>query len=60
MKLSKTLLLGATASFTLMLSSCGSKTYMAAFAPEENGLNIVKITDESKIPVYGPITYNGF
>ena len=38
----------------LLLSSCGDKIYTSTFAPEEMGLNIVKITDESKSPVYGP------
>lgn len=60
MKFSKLTLIGVVACGLLTLSSCGKKTYMAAFAPEENGLNIVKITDESKIPVYGPTMGNSF
>lgn len=38
----------------IVISSCGSKTYTAAFSPEETGLNVVKITDESKNTVLGP------
>jgi Tol biopolymer transport system component len=35
-------------------TSCGSsKTYTSAYSPEESGLNVVKITDESKNTVLG-------
>lgn len=50
----KVFISGLLAIGMLSLSSCGKKTYLATFSPEENGLNIVKITDESKIPVFGP------
>lgn len=60
MKLSKLMLTGAIACGLLSLNSCGKKTYMAAFSPEETGLNVVKITDESKIPVYGPTSFGYF
>lgn len=56
MKLIKVAMLGIVAAG--LLTSCGKKTYLASFSPEETGLNVVKITDESKIPVYGPSTYN--
>lgn len=44
----------------LTLGSCSSKTYMATFAPEESGLNVVKITDESKNTVLGASVNSGF
>lgn len=49
--------------FGLMLAvgsvSCGSKTYMATLAPEESGLNMIKITDESKNTVLGVVLKPG-
>lgn len=59
MKLIRLMLVGAIALGMLPISSCGSKKYLAAYSPEENGLNVVKITDESKIPVYGPTVSEG-
>lgn len=41
-------------------SSCGSKTYMSSFAPEESGLNVVKITDEAKGSILGSSVSTGF
>ncbi|MGM9860643.1 MAG: TolB family protein [Muribaculaceae bacterium] len=38
----------------LSITSCNKKTYEAAFSPEESGLGIVKITDESKDAVVHP------
>ena len=40
--------------------SCGSNqvTYLEAFTPEESGLNLVKLTDESANVVLGSNTYN--
>lgn len=43
----------------VVLSSCGtSKVYMEAFAPEEQSLNLVKITDESSNSILGGNFYN--
>lgn len=42
-----------------LLSSCGKKIYLQVLAPEESGLNMVKITDESKNTVLGSAV-NGF
>lgn len=46
------LLLGGAA----VITSCGSgkNAYAATYAPEEQGLNVVKITDESRNVVLGP------
>lgn len=35
------------------ITSCSKKTYMATLAPEESGLNVIEITDESKNTVLG-------
>lgn len=40
--------------FGTMLQSCKSNTVMSTYVPEETGLNVVKITDESKNTVVGP------
>ena len=37
------------------LSACGSSKYLDMFAPEESGLNVMKITDESSNSVIGNI-----
>jgi Tol biopolymer transport system component len=37
----------------LVLSSCGSKKFLDSYAPEESGLNVMKITDESSNTVFG-------
>lgn len=53
MKKSNFFLIAAFAA--VALSSCGgSKLYMEAFAPEESGLNLVKITDEANNSVVAP------
>ncbi len=44
----------------LILCSCGSKTFMESYAPEESGLNVMKITDETNNTVLGCATYGGF
>lgn len=38
---------------TFLLSSCGSSQYLDLYAPEESGLNVMKITDESSNTVMG-------
>ena len=49
----------------LLLSSCGGmskalkQTMVAVFAPEEQGLNITKITDENSHEVYAPVAIGG-
>lgn len=43
----------------LTLSSCSNKTYLPTLSPEETGLNVVKITDESKNTVLGVHLYGG-
>lgn len=40
-------------------TSCSKKTYMATLAPEESGLNVIKITDESKNTVLGVVLSGG-
>lgn len=40
-------------------ASCSSKMYLAALAPEESGLNVIKITDETKNTVLGVVLSNG-
>lgn len=53
----KKLFLGAIAMGTLLLSSCGSsKAVIDYAAPEEQGLNIQKITDENANTVLGSTT----
>lgn len=42
---------------TLLLSSCGGPKNLSSYAPEESGLNIMKITDESSNSVLGPQIY---
>ena len=37
----------------LSLSSCGAPKFMASYAPEESGLNLMKITDEAANTVAG-------
>ena len=37
----------------LSLASCGAPKFMASYAPEESGLNLMKITDESANTVAG-------
>jgi Tol biopolymer transport system component len=50
----KLLALTACTGGMLLFGSCGSKTYLSTYAPEESSLNVVKITDESKNTVLGP------
>ncbi|WP_297272229.1 hypothetical protein [uncultured Bacteroides sp.] len=38
---------------TLLLASCGTSQYLDLYAPEESGLNVMKITDESSNTVMG-------
>lgn len=46
---------------SVALASCGSsKKYLETYAPEESGLNVMKITDEASTSVYGhSYTYAG-
>lgn len=39
--------------FLFLLYSCGPSVYMSIFSPEESGLNLMKITDESANSVAG-------
>lgn len=39
---------------SMVLFSCGGPKTLASYAPEESGLNIMKITDESSNTVVGP------
>ena len=46
--------LGGVALLALLsLASCGAPKFMASYAPEESGLNLMKITDESANTVAG-------
>lgn len=37
----------------LMCASCGTPKFMASFSPEESGLNLMKITDETSMTIAG-------
>lgn len=39
--------------------SCGGGKYVDTYAPEESGLNVMKITDEASTDVYGPMFLSG-
>ena len=42
----------------LVSASCGGTKNLQSYAPEETGLNIMKITDESSNSVLGPLVYS--
>lgn len=45
---------------TLLVAACGtSNKNQDLYAPEESGLNVMKLTDESSIKIMGPAVYNG-
>ena len=44
---------GMVVACIFLLSSCGSSKYLNMYAPEESGLNVMKITDESSNSVLG-------
>lgn len=48
--------LSIAAAGIIVLDSCGSSQSIPTFAPEESGLNITKITDETKGVILGPTT----
>ena len=53
--------LGGVALIALMsLASCGAPKFMASYAPEESGLNLMKITDETANTVAGNRSNNYF
>ena len=52
--------LSALAASVAILSSCGSALYLETSAPEEMGLNLVKITNESNNTVMAPVMDNYF
>lgn len=61
MEIMKNLLsLSALAASVAILSSCGSALYLETSAPEEMGLNLVKITNESNNTVMAPVMDNYF
>lgn len=45
------------AAAAMFMQSCTSTQSLATFAPEESGLNITKVTDETKGVILGPTTY---
>ena len=49
----KLTLLSALSLTVLTLASCGKTTYLENAAPEESGLNLMKITDENNNSVGG-------
>ena len=49
--------LSIAAAGIIILDSCKSSKSVPTFAPEESGLNITKITDETKGVILGPTTY---
>lgn len=49
--------LSIAAAGIIILDSCGSSKELPTYAPEESGLNITKITDETKGVILGPTTY---
>lgn len=54
-------LMGGVVSIALLsLSSCGAPKFMASYAPEESGLNLMKITDEAANTVAGNRTNTFF
>ncbi len=42
-----------------IIASCSHKAYLPTLVPEESGLNMLKITDESKNTVLGVVLYGG-
>ncbi len=50
----------ASIAITGLLFSCGTQKFLEAYAPEESGMNIRKITDETSNSVLGCRTYAGF
>lgn len=56
MKTHQLVALAIASAGVLLGSSCGSKSTVPTFAPEESGLNITKITDETKGAILGPTT----
>ena len=40
-----------------LLSSCGPAAYLASSSPEESGLNLMKITDESSALIAGNLSF---
>ena len=59
MNVTNFLKVGMVALCAISLSSCGSKQFLEAYAPEESGLNVMKITDETANTVLGLGTYGG-
>lgn len=51
--------IGFSALVLLLCSCTATKKYLESYAPEEGGLNVQKITDESSNTVLGPGTYAG-
>ncbi|MBQ8673343.1 MAG: PD40 domain-containing protein [Bacteroides sp.] len=52
----KKILFGMMAVSAMVLTSCGGGQFMDLYAPEESGLNVMKITDETSNTVLGPST----
>ena len=42
----------------IAMESCSTMKYQETYAPEESGLNVMKITDESSTSVFAPKTYS--
>ena len=59
MKSTKQTVVAFIALLLCLTTSCSKKTYMATLAPEESGLNVIKITDESKNTVLGVVLSGG-
>ena len=57
MKIKSLCLWGGALVETLSLFSCGAPKFMASYAPEESGLSLMKITDESANTVGGNKSY---
>lgn len=39
------------------VASCGGPKVQDTYAPEESGLNVMKLTDESTVTIIGPMAY---
>ena len=55
----KKLTLLSLVAVALLFTACGGPKNLLSYAPEETGLNIMKITDESTNTVLGPVVYSG-
>lgn len=57
--MNRTLKLLLAVAGTLLVAACGtSNKNQDLYAPEESGLNVMKLTDESSVKILGPAVYN--